>query len=110
MSVTYHYCTPNNYMALLQHQLYDATWNISNLITFLRCIPYNYDMDDKEIKQKTESYYIIFDPKYGPVFNIYLKIPIQIVVIHPPRVPNQVYSNIFNYNEVSNLYKKKRVL
>lgn len=103
MSATYYFCTPNNYMALLQPKLYDPTWNVSTLLSFLRCLPLNYDLIEKEIMQKSESYYIIYDQSCGPVFNIYLKEPIQIVTIRPPRIPITVYTTFFRYKEVFSL-------
>lgn len=60
-------------MPLLTPKSGETVWNISILISFIRCLPLNYQLLQDEIKTKEGSYHIIYDLTVGHVFYPYLK-------------------------------------
>lgn len=106
MNVPYYYCLLNKYMPLLTPKSGETVWNISILISFIRCLPLNYRLLQDEIKTKEGNYHIIYDPTMGHVFYVYLKEPIQVVVINPPKVPIKLINPFLNYSDVRKYYRK----
>ena len=107
MEVTYYYCTPNNHLALLQRNYGDVTWTLSDLLTFLRCLPQNYIIYEKEIRSNDGDYYIVYDIHLGAIFYVYLKNPIKVVILRSPNATEKIVYEYVNFNSVSNLYMKK---
>lgn len=102
MKIQYTYCIPNHFLSYFQPDNGKINWTISGFLMFLRCFPLNYIIYDSEVKPKDICYYI----HQCAIFYVYLKGPIQIVILKNPDVPVVTINSSVYIRTLAFFYKK----
>ncbi len=106
METTYFFCTINEYLPKLQYQFGQTNWTLSDFLTFLKCLPLNYELEKSQHTQYSEKYYTIHDEE-GPVFRVYnISKSIEVIILKVPKVPILTHLEDLSYSQMSLLYKK----